>query len=179
MIVLCFTLTAVLLVVLQTTVCMLHPLWLFAPDFYYILVAFMAYRFDLLRSLIILFFLGCVLDVFSGTILGMYSLFCVAVFFLLRFLAKKMPVSESLYQVPFIGVSYLLVSWVTYVLLSLFVPDALVVWSWWKMLIRAGLIIIFAYPLFHFFEFMHLKLRKGLFSWKKLRVKSDNRYRSR
>lgn len=172
-----FTLIGLLLVVAQTTVCMLHPVWLPAPDFYYILVAYLAYRVDILRSLIILFFLGCFLDVFSGIILGMYSLVCFGAFFLLRYIAEKLPVSESLYQVPLIGVSYLVVSWIGYLLMSLMEPGALIPWTWWKMIIRAGLIILFAYPLFHFFEFFKTKAAKGFFSWKRLRVRSDNRYR--
>ncbi len=178
MIVISFTLLAVLLVVMQTTICMLHPLWLLAPDFYYILVAFLAYRLDLFRSLFILFFLGCVLDVSSGTILGMYSLLCFVAFFLLRFLSQKMPVSESLYQVPFIGVSYLVVSWFIYIIATLFEPGGLVEWSWWRMIVRAGLIVLFAYPLFCFFEYIHKKMSSGLFSWKRLTVKSSNRYRA-
>ncbi len=177
MIVIGFTVLGVLLVVLQTSVCMIHPVWLLAPDFYYILVAYLAYRLDLLRSLIILFFLGCVLDVFSGTILGMYSLLCFSAFFLLRCAARKMPVSESLYQVPLIGVSYLVISWIAYVLVSIFEPGTLVEWYWWKMMVRTGLIVVFAYPLFRFFEYTHHWLGKGLFAWKKVRVRTDNRYR--
>lgn len=178
MVIVGFTLLGLLLIVLQTTVCMLHPAWPAAPDFYYILVAYLAYRIEILRSLIVLFFLGCILDVFSGVVLGMYSLICFGAFFLLRFVAKKMPVSESLYQVPLVGVSYLVVMWGGYVFISFFEPAALVPWSWWKMLLRAALIVVFAYPLFHFLDFFYNRVRKGLISWKKLKVKSDNRYRT-
>ncbi len=177
-IVVTFTLIGLLLVVLQTTVFMVNPVWLAAPDFYYILVAYLAYRMDILRSLIILFFLGCILDVFSGTILGMYSVFCFVTYFILRFVAQKMPVSESLYQVPLIGVSYLVVSWVTHLVITAIEPDMLTAWVWWKMIVRALLVVLFSYQMFRFFDFVHLRLRKGFFSWKKLRVHSDNRYRT-
>ena len=103
---------------------------------------------------------------------------CFSAFFLLRYVARKMPVSESLYQVPLIGVSYLVISWVAYVLVSIFEPGTLVEWYWWKMMVRTGLIVVFAYPLFRFFEYANHWLRKGLFAWKKVRVRTDNRYRS-
>lgn len=178
MIVVVFTLIGLLLIVAQTTLFMITPVWVAAPDFYFILVAYLAYRMDVLRSLLILFFLGCVLDVFSGTILGMYSIYCFAAFFLLRFTAKKMPLSESLYQVPLIGVSYLVVTWITYLLITALDPGLHITWVWWKMIIRALLVVLFSYQLFRFFNFVHTRLKKGVFSWKKLRVHSDNRYRS-
>ncbi|PIE59464.1 MAG: rod shape-determining protein MreD [Desulfobulbus propionicus] len=179
MLILFFTLTGLLLVVLQTTVFMLNPVWVAAPDLYYILVAYLAYRVDILRSLIVIFFLGCILDVFSGTILGMYSVFCLAAFFILRLIARKMPVSDSLYQVPLVGVSYLFVSWIMYMLITAFHSDLLFSWVWWEMMVRSLLIVVFSYWLFHFFDFAHRRISKGVFSWKKLRVHSDNRYRSR
>lgn len=177
MLVLGFTLFGVLLVVLQTSVFMLYPTWLLAPDFYYILVAYLAYRFDFFRSIIILFFLGCVLDVFSGTILGMYSLICFSGFFMLRYIAQKLPLSESLYQTPLIGVSYLVVFWISYILISLFKPGLLIEWSWWKMIIRTCLVVAFSYPFFPLFEALNKRLRKGFSVRKKVRVRTDNRYR--
>ena len=76
MLVLSFIVLGVLLVILQTTLCMPTPVWLLAPDFYYILVGYLAYRLDLVRSLLIILPLGCTLDVLSGTVLGMYSILC-------------------------------------------------------------------------------------------------------
>ncbi len=178
MIIFVFILIALVLVVLQTTIFMVHPLWDFSPDLYYILVAYLAYRLDLLRSLIILFPLGCMLDVFSGTILGMYSVMCYTGYGLLRFSSTRLPVSESLYQVPLIGVSYLAVSWAMYVVMSFFEPDTLVEWSWWKMALRTILLVICAFPLFRIFETMNKRLRRGIvLPWNKLRVKSDNKFR--
>ena len=61
-----------LLIGLQTTLLMVHPLWIAAPDLYFVLVAYLAYRHDLFRSLIILFPLSLIFDVLSGVLLGMY-----------------------------------------------------------------------------------------------------------
>lgn len=165
------------LIILQTTLFMPTPVWFFAPDLYYVLVAFLAYRMDVFRSVIILFPLGCTLDVFSGTILGMYSIICFSGFFLLRFTAKKLPVNESLYQVPFIGVSYLVVYWAVYVLMAFLVPDSLIPWSWPKMLVRTGLLVLFATPLFRLCEWVKRRLQGDFFKFRKIRVRTENRYR--
>ena len=104
-----FILIGVTLIVIQTSVLMINPVWVAAPDLYYILVAYLAYRFDLLRSLIILFPLSWIMDVFSGVIIGTYPAICFGSFVLLKVLDVKIPVRESLYQVPLMGVSYLVV----------------------------------------------------------------------
>jgi rod shape-determining protein MreD len=57
------------------------------------------------------------LDVLSGTMLGMYAILCFSGYFLLRFISGKLPVNESLYQIPLVGSSYLVVSWGVYLFL--------------------------------------------------------------
>jgi len=177
MVIICFFVVGLVLTVLQTTLFMLTPTWPAAPDFYYILVAYLAYRLDLVQGLIILLPLSCILDVFSGTIIGMYPAICFSGYFLLKFLSIKLPVRESLYHIPLIAVSYLFVSRFVYLALDFFQPDTLIPWSWPIMLLRAALIILFAFPLFQFFGFLNLHLQGKLSSLKILRHRSGNQYR--
>jgi rod shape-determining protein MreD len=179
MLIIGFTLVGLLLIVLQTTLFMVTPTWAAAPDLYYILVAYLAYRLDLFRGVIILLPLSAILDVFSGTIIGMYPAICFCGYLLLKFISIKMPVRESLYQVPRVAVSYLAVSRLVFVMLDVMQPDTLVPWNWPLELLRAGLVIAFAYPLFRFFEFFNQALTGRLPSFKMLRVRSrsGNRYR--
>jgi rod shape-determining protein MreD len=177
MVVFNFMAVGLVLVILQTTLCMPTPVWLAAPDFYFVLVAYLAFRLDLLRSLIILFPLVCVLDVVSGTILGMYALLCFGGYFLLRLLSAKLPVNEYLYQIPLIGVSYLAVSWVVYLFLDLLEPGQQIPWSWWKMLVRTALISVAAYPLFFLFDSIQKVSHRRFFPWNKFRLRTDNRRR--
>ena len=111
MVVVSFILLGVLLVIVQTTLCMPSPVWWLAPDFSYVLVGYLAYRLDLVRSVIILFPLGCTLDVLSGTVLGLHSLLCYGGYFLLRFVSGKLPVLESLYQIPLVATSFQRGAW--------------------------------------------------------------------
>ena len=178
MVVLSFFLLGLLLILFQTTVFMLNPVWGWSPDLYYVLIAYLAYRLDLMRSLIILFPLSCFLDVLSGTILGMYPILCFGGYFLLKLMASKLPVRESLYQIPLIGVSFLAVSWLVFVVLTFLESEVLIPWSWPRMLVRAGLVVLFAFPLFKFFEFINKRLQAGLQPFKKLRIRTTgNQYR--
>ncbi len=177
MLILVFLITGMLLIVLQTTLFMFTPTWVAAPDFYYILVAYLAYRLDLLRGLVILLPLSCILDVFSGTILGMYPAICFMGYFLLKFISIKLPVRESLYQVPLVAVSYLVVCWLVFFSLDLMQPDTLADWSWPLMLLRAALIILLSFPLFRFFEFLNRFFRGRIVPLKLRRARSGNTFR--
>lgn len=177
MVVFNFMVVGLLLVILQTTLCMPTPVWPAAPDFYYVLVAYLAFRLDVLRSLLILFVLVCILDVLSGTILGMYALLCFGGYFLLRLLSAKLPVNESLYQIPLVGLSYIAVSWVVYLLLDLLEPGQQVSWYWWKMLVRTTLVVVVSYPLFFLFDFIQKHSQRSFFPWNRFRLRTDNRRR--
>ncbi|MGE4559096.1 MAG: hypothetical protein AB7E77_02760 [Desulfobulbus sp.] len=179
MVVVNFILVGLLLVILQTTVFMPKLVWLPAPDFYFILVAFLAYRLELLHSLIILFPLACFLDVLCGTVLGSYALICFGGFFFLKTVAGKLPIRESLYQIPLIGVAYLVVHWLLYLLLEFLQPGQLVAWSWWQMGMRALLVVTLGYPLFFLFEKVRKFSLSNYLPWNRLRLRTDNRRRRR
>lgn len=172
-----FILVGLLLIVLQTSVLTLNPVWVASPDLYYILVAYLAYRFDLLRSLIILFPLSWIMDIFSGVIIGTYPVICFGTFILLKVIDTKVPVRESLYQVPLVGVSYLLVHRVVYTFFSFFLPDSVPPWSWSEMFVRVFLLILFAFPLFRILEYINQRLQRNTIPFKMLRVRSGNRFR--
>lgn len=172
-----FLFLGLLLIGLETTLFMIHPLWKGSPDLYFVLVAYLAYRHDLLRSLIILFPLSMIFDVLSGMLLGMYPALFILGFLLLKFMASHLPVRESLYQVPMIGVSYLLVNWLVYMFMNFASESLLVPWSWPVMLVRAGLVVLFAFPLFRFFELFNRRIEGRISSFQKMRLRSGNRFR--
>ena len=47
-----------LLVVLQTTLFMPSPAWAYAPDFFYIFIAYLASRFDVFRGILLVYLVG-------------------------------------------------------------------------------------------------------------------------
>ena len=177
MVVVSFILLGVLLVIVQTTLCMASPVWPLAPDLYYVLVGYLAYRLDLVRSLIILFPLGCSLDVLSGTVLGLHSILCFGGYFLLRFISGKLPVLESLYQIPLVATSFLAVNWCAHVVVSAFDEELLLPWSWPLMLARALLVALFALPLFRLFDAVRRFAQRSILPWNRLHLRVDNRRR--
>lgn len=173
-----FILIGLFLIVIQTSMMTFTPTWVGSPDLYYILVAYLAYRFDLLRSMIILFPLSWVMDVFSGVVIGTYPAICFGSFVLLKLMDTKIPVRESLYQIPLVGVCYLVVYKIVYTVLSFFTPDSVASWSWLEMFAKVFLLVLFAFPLFSIFEYISQRLQKNIVPFRMLRVRSGNRFRS-
>jgi rod shape-determining protein MreD len=178
MLTLAFILLGLFLAVAQTTVLMPTPTWPVSPDLHYILAAYLAYQFDPCRSTLILLPLSCVLDVYSGTVIGLHPALCGCGYLLLRVMAVKMPVRKSLYQIPLIALSYLLVAWLVVLLLSLLQPEAGLSWNWLTMLLRAGLIYLLSFPLFRFFSCIDRQLRGRLSDWTSSpRSRLENQFR--
>lgn len=172
-----FIVVGLLLVILQTTVFVPRTTWLISPDLYFILVAYLSYRLEMTHSLLVLFPLACVLDVLCGTMLGYYALICFGGFFLFKAVVGKMPIRESLYQMPLIGAGYLVVHWLVYLLLEILQPGQMVPWSSWRMLIRALLVVVLAYPLFYLFELVQKISLASLLPWNRLRLRTETRRR--
>ena len=159
MLTLAFIALGLFLVVLQTTLFMPSPLWIAAPDLYYILVGYLAYNFTFLRGIVVLFPIAMVLDIYSGTIIGMYPTLCYLGYFLLKFMVMKMPIRKSLYQLPLVALSYLIVNWILLFLLDFFQHQAIAGWEWLPILLRTFFIFLFSLPLFRVFAALDKRLR--------------------
>ncbi|XOF34988.1 MAG: hypothetical protein ACL93V_06775 [Candidatus Electrothrix sp. YB6] len=171
-----FIITGLLLVVAQTTLFMPSPLWTASPDLYYILVGYLAYHVSFFQGIIILLPIGTVLDIYSGTVLGMYPAICYSGYFLLKLMAARMPVRQSLYQIPLIACSYLLVTWVLFLLLDFLQPKTVADWQWISVLFRTVLIYLCSFPLFRFFAFLDRRCR-GRISSLRVNRRPGNQFR--
>jgi rod shape-determining protein MreD len=177
MLTLTFIIVGLLLVVAQTTVFMPSPMWTASPDFYYILVGYSAYHFSFFRGIIILLPISSVLDVYSGTIIGMYPAICYGGFFLLKFMAARMPVRKSLYQLPLVAVSYLFVCWIVVLSIDFFQPQVVAGWAWMPALLRTGLIYLLSPPLFRVFAFLDRHLKGRISPVRLSRSRPGNQFR--
>ncbi len=178
MLTIAFILVGLLLAVAQTTVLMPAPVWIAAPDLYYALAAYAAYHFSFCRGFLIILPVSCIMDVYSGTVVGMYPAICGCGWLLLKFMAVKMPVRSSFYQIPLTGASHLFVCWLTVLLLDALHPEEGISWHWPPMLFRVGLLCLAAVPLFRFFHFIENRLRdRFLFLRAKRSVADGNQFR--
>ncbi len=148
MLVIAFWAVGVLLIVAQTTLLEYLPLSAGRPDLLFVLIAFIAYRFPWIPGILLVFSLTWILDVVAGIYLGLYPLVCLLLFAGLKTLTIKSPVKESTYQIPLVGVSYILMQIFFYFINSLLLPDMLPEWSWTGALQRTVLAVLVAIPLF-------------------------------
>jgi rod shape-determining protein MreD len=136
------------------------PLWLGRPDFVFILVTFIAYRFAWIPGIVLVFTLAWIMDVVAGIYLGSYPLLCLLTFTGLKLLTNKSPIKESTYQIPLVGLSYFLGQMFIYFIYSLSLPEDLQEWSWGLTLQRTALLVVAAIPLFLLFSSLYEYLQK-------------------
>ncbi len=172
-----FIIVGILLVILQTTLLMPTPVWPFAPDLYFIFVAYLASRFAAFPALITVYILGLMLDVLAGTVLGMYSSLCFAGYALIRLFADKNVYRDFFFSIPLISLSFFLLSALMYLVFDFLYVDQLVSWSWWEMLVRTVLVAALTYPLFRLLDMVYAYGENTVFPWKRLRTRSDNQRR--
>jgi len=152
MMVFLFWALGIALIIAQTTLLDYLPLWLGCPDLIFILVAYISYRFAWIPGIFLVFALSWVMDVVGSIYLGVYPLMCLLVFAALKALTSKSPVKESTYQIPLVGLSYLLMQIVFYFIVTVFLPDMLPEWSWTGASQRTILIVLTSIPLFVLFN---------------------------
>ncbi len=174
MLVISFWAVGVLLIVVQTTLLEYLSLSAGRPDLLFVLIAFIAYRFAWIPGILLVFSLSWVLDVVASIYLGLYPLVCLLLFAGLKTLTNKSPVKESTYQIPLVGVSYLLMQIFFYFINSLLLPDMLPEWSWIGVLQRTVLAVLAAIPLFILFNRLY-----EYFQQRRLRGKPPRRRQQR
>lgn len=155
MLVLSFWALGMALIVVQTTLLEHLPLWFGRPDFVFIVVAFAAYRFAWIPGIVVVFALGWVLDVVAGIYLGLYPLIYLLLYAALKVLNDRIPVKESTYQIPLVGVSHLLLQMFFFFAYSVILPETVPEWSWFRTLERTVLVVVAAIPLFVVFNRLH------------------------
>ncbi len=172
-----FLLVGMFLIVMQTTVLQILPAWFGFPDFVFILVAFVAFRFDWLRGCLLSFTLGWMMDVVSGIYLGMFVVKYLILFFILHLFTQNSPVKESAYQVPLVGVSYFLIQLGFYAALALAAADLVSPWSWNRMAMETIILMIATIPCFLLFNSLYEYMLKRRTVTRVVRKRGANRFR--
>lgn len=172
MLVFVFWVLGIALIVMQTSLLPMFPTWAGPPDFVFILITFMAYRFAWIPGILLVFSLGWVMDVIASIHLGFYPLVCLITFTVLKTLTNKSPIKEVTYQIPLVGLSYFLVQMFYFFAYSITLPEMLPEWSWGKTIQRTILVIVSAIPLFLLFNTFYEYLLKRSLRAKPMRRRS-------
>lgn len=160
-----FWVLGICIIVVQTTLLQyLHP-WLGRPDFLFIFIAFIAYRFVWISGILLVFSLGWIMDVVTGIQLGYYPLVCLVTFAILKSLSDNRLLKETAYQVPLVGLSYFIVCTLLHFSYSVVSSESLPEWSWGETLRQTALLTVSVIPIFvlcnSFFEYLERRRRKA------------------
>lgn len=178
MLIFSFFLAGITLVVIQTSIFQLLPSWLGSPDLLFILIAFTAYRFDWVRGLFLVLVFGWIMDVVSGLYLGTYPLLYLFLFISLKLFKENSPVKEVAYQIPLVGVAFLVEHSVLYAFYCLALPGILPDWSWGKILQEGLILVVATIPCFLLYNSLFERLSKRRFATPRiLRKRSGNYFR--
>jgi len=160
--ILSFILVGIALIIIQTSILQFFPSWLGNPDLIFILIAFSAYRFSWLYGLILVVVLSWIMDVVSGLYLGTYPLLYLFLFISLKVFKENSPVKEVAYQIPLVGIVFLVGHSCLYFFYSLALPGVLPEWSWITILQETFVLIVATVPCFLLYNslFEHLTQRR-------------------
>lgn len=178
MLILTFLLVGLVLVVCQSSVLYFLPSWMGTPDLVFILITFLAYRFDWLRGLFLVLAFGWVMDVASGIYLGTYPLLYLFLFIFLKMLKENSPLKEAVYQIPLVGLAYLVGHSCLYSFYFLALPEVLPEWSWVTMVRQTLLLVVASIPCFLLYNKLFEQISKRRFVRPRiLRKRSGNYFR--
>jgi rod shape-determining protein MreD len=173
-----FLVFGLLLFVMQTTLFSMLPAWLGRPDLIFLLIVFLAYRFDAIKGAVLVFLIGQLLDIFSGVFLGIYPTVYLLVFFILKILSRHIA-NESTFQAPLAIISYLFTASSIFILSTMLAPDALIKWSWRIMLLQLIMLTVVAIPFFALCDLYMTFCTKKLVNWRPFRLPTGgNRFKS-
>lgn len=150
-----FLFLGILICVLQTTALQMIPGSFSRPDLVFLLVAFSAYKLPWIPAILVAFTVGWVLDVLIGVHLGFYPLEFLFVLVCLKLLTTNSPVKESAYQIPMVGLAYILLQMMIYLFTSMTFQYGLPEWSWVGVIQETILLVLAAIPCFLLFNGLH------------------------
>lgn len=178
MLTLSFLLVGIALIVIQTSILHYFPSWMGNPDLIFIQIAFLAYRLDWLRGLLLVLAFGWIMDVVSGLYLGTYPLLYLFLFVFLKIIKENSPVKEAVYQIPLVGVAFFVGYSCLYIFYFLALPGILPAWSWVTMARQTLILIVAAIPCFLIYNKLYEQVSRRRFVPPRiLRKRSGNYFR--
>ncbi len=165
------------LLTIQTTIFTMLPSWMGNPDLLFLLIVFIAIRFDIFPGALLALFFGLMTDIFAGVFLGLYPVIYLLLFFLLQGLSRLLVIDETVHQAPLAAASYLLTSSSIFIFAAILAPDSPLVWSWRDIILETLILAVIAIPFYHFCALIYDLARQDIRKQSFLRPKSGNRFR--
>lgn len=138
--------------VFQASLIPFFPGWLGHPDFLFILVLFVAFKFDWIGGLILVFLFGWMTDVAACIQPGIFPLQDIIVFSAVKLLSQNTFLKHPGYQIPLVGICYLLMRAAFYFGCSFVMQETLLLWEWKGVLRETCILLVASIPLFLIFN---------------------------
>ncbi len=165
----------IMIITLESTLLVKLPVWFGRPDLLFILMVWLATRFNDIREIILVIVLGLILNVTSGVNTGIYPVAYLLTFLLIRGAIHNFNLDSNNHQAALITFAYV-VFFLTVWLFSAFTPyPALIPWS--HAIPELVALAILSFPMMHFFDrtlapFNDKEITRRIFQ----RHRSKNRY---
>lgn len=177
MLIFSFLVLGATLLTIQTTIFTLLPSWMGNPDLLFLLIIYIAIRFDIFPGAILALLFGLMTDIFAGIFLGLYPVIYLFLFFLLQTLSQHLIINETVHQPPLAATCFLLTSASIYIFASLLAPDAPIIWSWRDIILQMLILSIIATPFYQFCSNLQDLVLNGIKNRSFNRSNTGNRFR--
>lgn len=177
MAVIVYSIIGLLLVLLQVTVLMVHPLWPAAPDIYFVLLGYLAFSMNMERAAIILLPVVWLLETLSWSVPGYYIVLCYGGLSALKICDARYQVTQTASRIGLVGATYLLLTGILYFIMAISWPERELNWSWPLVFLRVMLIVVIAVPCFSLFTRLDRIMVKNSMEKHFNRQRAGNYYR--
>jgi len=140
----------VFLIVLESTLLVKIPGWFGRPDLVFILVMWLALRFENTRELLLAALLGLLLDATSGVNNGIYPAAYLVTFIVTRVAVANLNIDRRTHHTTVLVVAYLLFFAIVWLMSSLSGHTELIPWK--QAIPEIMALAIISYPLTHLFD---------------------------
>ena len=150
-----FLITGVLLLVLESTVLHVLPIWAGRPDLLFLLTIFVALRLDMVRGALLVFFFGLLLDIVSGLYLGLHPVAFLLVFMIAKLGSRSIPLAEKVYRVPLATLLYVIYSTTLFYVAVMIGDGNADAWRLSRMALQTAVMVLCAFPTFRILDGLH------------------------
>jgi rod shape-determining protein MreD len=130
------------------------PDWLGRPDLLFVFIIFITVRLEIIQGAFLVLILGLIMDIFSGIFLGLYPVTNLILFFVVRFLSRRIIVGEMPHQIPLVLTCYIFFNAIIFISTTVLAPENILPWNWKAIFFQMMLLSILTIPFFALYDFL-------------------------
>lgn len=148
------------LLILEMTAFQALPLWEIRIDGLILLIMYVSFYLDGFGSLLLIFALGILMDIFSGSVLGIHTFIYIILFVLIKLISRNLIIKNTLHQIFLVLLLGAFANLCVLVFNYLFTGTT-ILWKHLVVLVSQSVLTASLYPVF-FKAFDHIDKTFGL-----------------